>query len=30
MVEEKAYLFKRVLYLMNGEDAIKFIEIIEA
>jgi len=29
MMEEKAYLFKRVLNLMTGEDAIKFIDILE-
>ena len=29
MMEEKAYLFKWVLNLMTGEDAIKFVDILE-
>jgi len=29
MMEEKAYLFKRVLNMMTGDDAIRFIDILE-
>jgi hypothetical protein len=29
MIEEKCYLFKRILTMVNADDAMKFIDIIE-